>query len=106
MVHLQGAIYPQVMDVQPNFSITITLSGSGNTARTGKSLMTTMWQRAMLGYKPERILKLTEAALYDLLSEGTTIYRKFHCHKPTQPHPQPHETLCCCCAAGRVTIGD
>ena len=78
VVHLQGAIYPQVMDVQPNFSITVTLSGSGNTARTGKSLMTTMWQYAMLGCKPERILKLTEAALYELLSEGTTIFRKSH----------------------------
>ena len=75
--HAQGAIYPQIMDVQPHYSTTVTLSGSGNTSRTGKSLMTSMWQIVFLGHKPaERVMKLTESSLYQLLSEGTPIYCK------------------------------
>ena len=80
--HSQGAIYTQIMDVQPFYSTTVTLSGSGNTGRTGKSLMTSMWQIVFIGHKPvERIMKVTESTLYNLLSEGTTIYCKYY---PTQ----------------------
>ena len=76
--HAQGAIYTQIMDVKPHFSTTITLSGRGNTGLTGKSLMTSIWQIVFLGYKPvERIMKLTESTLYNLLSDGTNIYRKY-----------------------------
>ena len=78
MAHLAGAIYMQIMDVQVSFSTIVTLSGTGNTSRTGKSLMTSMWQLAFLGHKPmQRILKLTEANVFDLLDEGTPIYRKY-----------------------------
>ena len=76
----------QIMDEQVSFSTIVTLSGSGNTARTGKSLMTSMWQLVFLGHKPvQRILKLTESNVFELLDEGTPIYRKYQFLKQTKP---------------------
>jgi hypothetical protein len=67
-----------IIDNRDFFSMIVTLSGSGNTSRTGKSLMTNMWQLTFLGEKPlERLLKVTEANVFDLLDQGIPIYRKY-----------------------------
>ena len=67
-----------IMDNLDFYVSIVTPSGSGSTARTGKSLMTSMGQLMFLGKKPvERILTLTQANLFDLLNQGTAIYRKF-----------------------------
>ena len=46
--HLGAEVYEQILQVQKSFSTTIVLSGSRNTGRTGKSLLTTCWSSALL----------------------------------------------------------
>ena len=77
MRNLAGELYMSIVDVRDFFPTIVAFSGNGNTARVGKSLMTNMWQWALLGHKPvERLLKVTEAGIFDLLDQGIPIYRK------------------------------
>ena len=78
LAHLMGFLYTQIMDELDNYYTCIVVSGSGNTARTGKSLMTSMWQIVFDGFKTkERVLTITEAAIYDKLDKGIAVYSKY-----------------------------
>ena len=92
--HLSAAIYEEILKVQKSFSTTIVLSGSGDTSRTGKSLMSTCWGISFFGtYKPNKTkyntvlyqgigaesqhhMKITPATLFNELSAGRNIYCK------------------------------
>ena len=77
--HLMGYMYTQIMDVQNGYITCITISGSGNTSRTGKSLLTSMWQLVFDGFKTtERPITITETAAFQRLSDGLPLYSKFH----------------------------
>jgi hypothetical protein len=74
---MMGYMYPQIMDVQKGYITCIVASGSGNTSRTGKSLVTSMMQILFDGDKTkERPITITEAALFEKLEKGTPIYSK------------------------------
>lgn len=73
-----GFLYPHIMDEQNNYMTFVVASGSGNTNRTGKSLMTNMWQLVFDGLKTkEGTLSITEAAIFAKLDKGIPVYSKF-----------------------------
>ena len=77
LAHLMGFLYTQIMDELDNYYTCIVVSGSGNTSRTGKSLMTSMWQIVFDGFKTkERVLSISEAAIYEKLDKGISVYSK------------------------------
>ena len=56
----------------------VVASGSGDTSRTGKSLMTNMWQIVFDGKKTsEGTMSITEAAIYKQLDKGLPVYSKY-----------------------------
>ena len=76
--HLSGYLYPQIMDVQFGWVTCIVVSGAGNTCRTGKSLLTSMWQLLFDGFKSqEQGISITTAALFTKLDKGIPYYGKF-----------------------------
>ena len=75
--HLSGKLYNQIMEVQNGFVTSIVLSGSGNTGKTGKSLMTSIWQIVFDGYKSqEQGISITLPALFAKLDRGSPYYSK------------------------------
>ena len=76
--HLSGYLYPQVMETQFGWVTCIVLSGAGNTCRTGKSLLTSMWQLVFDGFKSqEQGISISTAALFTKLDKGIPYYSKF-----------------------------
>ena len=78
VTHPTGHLYNLVMDVQNGYVTCITVSGSGNTCRTGKSLMTAMWQIIFDGSKSqEQGISITQSALFSKLDRGIPYYSKY-----------------------------
>lgn len=75
--HLSASLYKVLVEAHRSFSTTVVLSGTGNTPRTGKSLMTSMWQLALQGCWPKQLIKLTEATIFEELDKGRTVYCKY-----------------------------
>ena len=72
---MMGFLYTHIMDVQKNFMMFVVASGAGNTNRTGKSLMTSMWQLLFNGKKTtEGTMSISEAEIFRKLDKGTPIY--------------------------------
>ena len=59
------------------FPTALTLSGSGSTPLTGKSLMTSCWQLAFFGYWPKQAIKISEASLFEHVNKGETFYCEY-----------------------------
>ena len=80
LAHLMGNLYTQIMDKYEKeaFITCIVASGSGNTSRTGKSLMTSMMQLVFDGCKSkEKPIAITESAVFEKLGKGTALYSKY-----------------------------
>ena len=75
--NLAAFLYRILVEKYRYFSTSLTLSGSGSTPRTGKSLMTSCWQLAFLGHWPKQSVRITEASLFEHLNSGKTFYCKF-----------------------------
>ena len=73
--HLAGMLYKIIVTAHRSFSTSVVLSGSGNTSRTGKSLMTSCWQLVFLGgYPKHQQIKITEASMFEELDQGCPVY--------------------------------
>ena len=78
LIHLSGHLYNEIQEVQNGYVTTIVVSGSGNTCRTGKSLMTNMWQLVFNGFKAEdQGISITPSALFSKLDKGIPYYSKY-----------------------------
>ena len=76
---LMGFLYLEIMEEQNHFMTVVVASGAGDTSRTGKSLMTHMWQWVFDGKKTdEGTMSISEAAVYKQLDSGTPVYSKFY----------------------------
>ena len=49
--HVSGNLYTHIMNKQNDYNTFMVVSGTGNTSRTGKSLMNSMWQMTFDGHK-------------------------------------------------------
>ena len=75
--HLMGYLYSQIIEEQNNFMSFIVVSGAGNTSRTGKSLMSNMWQLVFYGTKSqEGKMSISEAAIFRKLDKGVPVFSK------------------------------
>ena len=81
---MMGYLYCHVMKAQHNFMTMVVASGAGNTSKTGKSLMTNMWQLVFDGAKlNEGTMTITEAAIFKQLDKGRPVYSKHYiCYYP------------------------
>ena len=77
LVHLSGHLYNEIQECQNGFMTSIVVSGAGNTCRTGKSLMSNMWQLVFNGCKAEDLgISITDSALFAKLDKGIPYYSK------------------------------
>ena len=75
--HLAGMLYKIIVTAHRSFTTSVVLSGSGNTYRTGKSLMTSCWQLVLLGdYPKHQQIKITDASVFEELDKGNPVYCK------------------------------
>ena len=77
LYYMMGFVYTHIMDTQNNFMTMVIASGSGNTGKTGKSLMSHMWQILFDGSKAkDGTMSITETAIFQQLDKGMPVYSK------------------------------
>ena len=78
IIHLSGYMYNEIQEVQNGFMTSIVVSGAGNTCRTGKSLMTNIWQLVFQGHKAQdQGISITMSALFSKLDKGIPYFSKY-----------------------------
>ena len=77
--HVSGNLYTHIMDKQNGYNTFMVVSGTGNTSRTGKSLMNSMWQLTFDGHKSsDRMMTITEAAVFEKLDRTPVYIREWY----------------------------
>ena len=77
--HLTGEMYQAVVKSHGNFSTTCSVSGDAT--GTGKSLIQSTFMATFRGDDASNVGSITEAMIYEMLSEGQNIYGKLSTRK-------------------------